>query len=104
MDEHASKSEALLFAARQERAPLACFVKARIEMFKPAPHEYVPHFLVRNILLGIGVEQSGAQCAKRKILALRHEGDVGAFRSKDLAAAPRPKSGHRTNERTFSGS
>src|SRR5258707_12143796 len=97
MDEHASKGKALLFAARQERAPLACFVEARNEMFKAAPHEDVPHFLVRNILLRIGVEQSGAQRTKRKILALRHEGDGRAFRSQELPPAPRPKSCHRAN-------
>ena len=58
MDQHASKGKTLLFAAGQERAPLVCFVEARNEMFKAAAHENVPHFLVRNLLLGVGIEQA----------------------------------------------
>src|SRR2546430_11711300 len=101
MDQHAGKGKALLFAAGQERTPLACFVDARNEMFKAAAHEDVAHLLVWNIILWVGVEQRRPQRAKWEILALRHEGDVRAFRSKDLAAAPRPKSGHGADKRTF---
>src|SRR5436189_5184304 len=70
-------------------------------MFKTAAHEYVHHLVVWHIMLGIGIKKGGAQCAERKILALRHEGYVSALGAKDLATSPRPQAGHRANERAF---
>ena len=66
MDQHASESKALLFAPGQERTPLFCFVDAVNEMFKAAAREDIPDLLVCDLLLGVGIEQSGAQCTKRK--------------------------------------
>src|SRR5687767_4915027 len=90
MDQHARKGQALLFAAGEDQTPLIGFVDARNEMLEAAAHEAVLYFLVWDLLLGVGIEQRGAQSAKRKIRALRHEGDVSAFGSQDFAASPRP--------------
>src|SRR5687767_12217218 len=102
VDQDAGKGEALLFAAGQERTPLVRFVDARNKMFKAAAHEDVLNFLLGYLLLGVGIEQRGAQGTKRKIRTLRHEGDRSTLRPQDFSASPGPQSGHRVNERAFS--
>ena len=99
MDQHAGKCEALLLAAGQERAPLVRFVETRNEMFEGRSARGCREFSSGPLARG-GDEQGGAQRTKRKIRALRHEGDV-APAAQDFAASPRPQSGHRMNERAL---
>src|SRR6185312_5776403 len=102
-EQYARDGEALLLAARQALRPHIRLVELGGETAEADLPQYLDQPLLRNLCVGVRINQGVAEIAERDVGLLRQEKGAPGVEP-DVAAPERPKPGNGAQQRALAGS